>query len=320
MASEEGKLEQIALRSMKTKDFPLGLYSDQATMLSDWAGSIEHPAFKDLINRLERKLRPQWLDETIASLTNRINTEENHSKDVRAQLKAAETQLAVAAEEQKRFDDRLSLKDEEINGLSGELNGARQQLENRDQELADARERVRTQTNDLEQNLAPKPLPRTGWLWGAFLTISAAIVSAGFTYSSMVPRSVHNLALEQQAQEHRKEQARLETQITGLTSEATGLRSAIETKDIAISVAQGRATAFQTQLEELDKQLETATKDLENANAKISQLQTSFHPDRLEFNRLVKNAYDDASLVFWGDFSSVFDVGDALSVSEKLLF
>src|SRR5262245_29865610 len=153
IADQEGKLIPVLLEPLNARQFPMGLYAQQAANLADWNGDVNHEEWDKLRREYEAKMMPQWvrqrMDEKEAELVAeraRRQGVERRDKTLQAQIaKEAETQLGLQRERDSALDEIAALK-----GTVQELTRARSETE------AWAAEVQRERDESLDQTAALK--------------------------------------------------------------------------------------------------------------------------------------------------------------------
>src|SRR5262249_45548758 len=72
IADQEGKLIPVLLEPLNARQFPMGLYAQQAANLVDWNGDLNHEEWDKLRREFEAKLTPGWVRERIAELESQL--------------------------------------------------------------------------------------------------------------------------------------------------------------------------------------------------------------------------------------------------------
>ena len=65
IAAEDGKLLQVMLEPLATRDLPMGTLADQAAKLMNWRADATDPEWAKLIAAVEEKATPRWLRQKV---------------------------------------------------------------------------------------------------------------------------------------------------------------------------------------------------------------------------------------------------------------
>jgi hypothetical protein len=118
IADQEGKLIPVLLEPLNARQFPMGLYAQQAANLADWNGDLNHEEWDKLRREYESKMMPPWvrqrMDEKDAELVAeraRRQGAERRDKTLQTQIaKEAETQQELKRERDGALDEIAALK------------------------------------------------------------------------------------------------------------------------------------------------------------------------------------------------------------------
>jgi TIR domain len=118
VAKQQGKLISVLLESLTAEQFPMGLYVQQATNLSDWRGDYSHDEWRKFRREFETKLTPLWvrrqIDEIEAELVGertRREGAERRDRTMQAQIaKEVEAQQALKRERDDAIGEVAKLK------------------------------------------------------------------------------------------------------------------------------------------------------------------------------------------------------------------
>jgi hypothetical protein len=123
IAREQGKLLQVMLEPLATRDLPMGALADQAVKLMDWRGNATDPEWAKLIAAVEEKATPQWLRQKVRGLEVTLKGERQRvtEADVKARtLEEAHAREVAAQGDLRRERDKLQ---EERDFLIGRQRG-----------------------------------------------------------------------------------------------------------------------------------------------------------------------------------------------------
>jgi TIR domain/PAN domain len=321
IADQEGKLVPVLLEPLNARQFPMGLYAQQAANLADWNGDLNHEEWDKLRREYEAKLMPPWvrqrMDEKDAELVAeraRRQGAERRDKTLQTQIaKEAETQQELKRERDGALDDIAALKT-----TVEELTRARSQAQAREtdalQQIAALRATVDEVTrarSDAEQRLGKvrrlkaEEIVRSIATAVSPLVIAAAVATAGFWTYQLVwsaPPPSPGVASDSSADAEAKlkaaeiEQQRLQEEVQRHASAAAEAEARLQTalqaaqaeqqqQGRAVADADSKRRAAETQQQGLKEEAQRQAKAAADADAKLKVALT-------EQQRLAKAATD----------------------------
>jgi TIR domain-containing protein/PAN domain-containing protein len=308
IADQEGKLIPVLLEPLNARQFPMGLYAQQAANLSGWSGDLNHEEWDKLRREYEAKLMPQWvrqrMDEKEAELVAeraRRQGVERRDKTLQAQIaKEAETQLGLQRERDSALDEIAALK-----GTVQEFTRARSEAEAREtdtlQQVAALKATVAEATkarSDAEQRLSKLRQTKAKEIVRSIspFVLAAALVTVGiWTYhlvrpaaeppTGSAPPSVQQAELQaakdearrrvEEAEQFKKEAERQANLAADTDSkrqvaeaEQQRLREQVERQSKVVAEAQTKLQSAQAAARDADTKRQAAEKAASEADTK----------------------------------------------------
>ena len=124
IAAEDGKLLQVMLEPLATRDLPMGALADQSAKLMDWRGDAADPEWAKLIAAVEEKATPRWLRQKVQGLEVALKGERQRvaEADTKARtLEEAHAREVAAQGDLRRERDKLKAQCDQLSNELGSL-------------------------------------------------------------------------------------------------------------------------------------------------------------------------------------------------------
>jgi hypothetical protein len=203
VAKQQGKLIPVLLEPLRADQFPMGLYMQQAAVLSGWEGNRGHEGWSKLQKEIEAKLTPAWVQRQIHELEAELVAErarraalEGRDKANQAQIvKEAQARQELQIERDKAHDEAEALKAKLADFAKGHKTAEDRAVELANRRAEEKARMYRLEIAQLTKQLSAKsriavtsPQSRIGsprrWLLGASLLFATGIVFIAVGYMS----------------------------------------------------------------------------------------------------------------------------------------
>jgi WD40 repeat protein len=164
IADKEGKLITVLLEPLDAKQFPMGLYTQQATNLAGWTADLEHDEWYKLCRECETRLMPSWVKPQVAELESELKGQRARREEAQRRSTALEAQVV------KKDKACQELERERDNALD-DATARQATIEELNRALADAKAREVRVQQESHQRI-------TRWAFGG---VAAVIVVAAAT-------------------------------------------------------------------------------------------------------------------------------------------
>jgi TIR domain/PAN domain len=321
IADREGKLIPVLLEPLDARQFPMGLYAQQAANLADWNGDLNHEEWNKLTREYEAKLMQPWvrqrMDEKDAELVAeraRRQGAERRDKTLQTQIaKEAETQQELKRERDGALDEIAALKTtlEESTRARSEAQARETDTLRQIAALRATVDEVTRARSDAEQRLSKvrelkaKEIVRSIGAAVSPLVIAAAVATAGFwTYQLIWPAPQPSQVVttdssadakaklkaaeieQQRLQEEMQRQARAAAEAQAKLQTAQQAAQAEQQQQAkAVADADSKRRAAETEQQGLKEEAQRQAKAAADADAKLKLALT-------EQQRLAKAATD----------------------------
>ena len=152
IAREQGKLLQVLLEPLATRDLPMGALADQAAKLMKWCGDATDPEWAKLIAAVEEKATPRWLRQKVHGLEIALKGERQRvsEADTKARtLEEAHAREVAAQGDLRRERDKLKDERDQLKNELGSLTAKTDSQSGERQKLQAERDRLAASTKEL---------------------------------------------------------------------------------------------------------------------------------------------------------------------------
>jgi TIR domain-containing protein/PAN domain-containing protein len=299
IADQEGKLIPVLLEPLNARQFPMGLYAQQAANLVDWNGDLNNEEWNKLRREYEAKLMPGWVRQQIDQLEAELVAErarrqgvERRDKTLQAQItKEAETQLGLQRERDSALDEIAVLK-----GTVDELTRARSEAEAREidtvQQVAALKvtvDEVTRAKSDAEQRLSKLRQTKAKEMVRSIspVVIAAAVATVGiWTYQLLWPvapqslPAVISVSMQEAEQQRLKEEEQLqakaadaEAKLQAAEAEQQRLKGDLQRQTKAAGDTDAKLKAAEADQQRLKEEAQRQAKAAAEAETKLQAAQ-----------------------------------------------
>jgi hypothetical protein len=209
IAAEDGKLLQVMLEPLATRDLPMGALADQAAKLMDWRGEPTDSEWAKLIAAVEEKATPRWLRQKVHGLEVALIGERHRVSEADTKARALEEAHAreVAAQgdlrrERDKLKEERDLLTRDTDGLWADqkkLQAERDRLAASARELTTERDALKAERDGLIKERESAATRSRDW---SPLYASLAMLCSALVY---LPRLIEFILLNWKIVDHQFE-------------------------------------------------------------------------------------------------------------------